>query len=30
LRHLDSVITFRIDNCSIKRGETRREMRLSK
>jgi hypothetical protein len=29
-RHLVSVTTFRIDICTIKRGETRREMRLSK
>jgi hypothetical protein len=29
-RHLASVTTFRIDSCTIKRGETRREMRLSK
>jgi hypothetical protein len=28
-RHLESVITFRIDNRTIKRGETHREMRLS-
>ena len=29
-RHLESVITFRIDSHTIKRGETRIEMRLSK
>ena len=29
-RHLASVITFRIDSHTIKRGETRIEMRLSK
>jgi hypothetical protein len=29
-RHLVSVITFRIVNRTIKRGETRIEMRLSK
>ena len=29
-RHLTSVITFRIDSCTIKRGETRIEMQLSK
>ena len=29
-RHLASVITFRIDRRTIKRGETRIEMRLSK
>ena len=30
LRHLASVITFRIDSHTIKRSETRIEMRLSK
>jgi hypothetical protein len=29
-RHLVGVITFRLDSCTIKRGETRIEMRLSK
>jgi hypothetical protein len=29
-RHLVSVITFRIDCCTIKRGETRFEIRLLK
>jgi hypothetical protein len=29
-RHLASVITFMIDSRTIKRGETRREIRLSK
>jgi hypothetical protein len=30
LRHLASVITFKIDNHTINRSETRIEMRLSK